>query len=825
MKFRRRLFIVSTVLISIFLQLFSLKNIVVAQTSTQCANLATFKDLDFNGTPDMVIFDCHFTEGTNDQIFVFDGRQEMSWDADWRSVVDLDDDTWIFDHDSDNLANLIISFSRQGDQFVAELFDDRDGDGRVAYEIVDGQVKITENENWTIRMEAAEGWWLADGQLNTNLHILVDGDVEVTFGSENYRKSLSTDGQVDFEIEVRDKDGDDLPETDRRWQHIPWLQKAVGQGTQMTVNWVDDEPAIEGGFQLWPYLDLYRTHQGGSRIIKDYNTSSPPIQYDPGTGRLEAVGEFVASRGGEHNCWYYSTIRWQPSVVNDSNFESPFCLYDLASDGDGFPELLVRSLYWLPHDFSFLNGRITEPMHWIRYSWDQENANTWRYGLGLFGNNLVSETTYISDIAVRTIPYEEYPYWVTDREWDTAVFVEVMRESYWTSEGTYLASYISDGEFADYFAGLSTAAPSIEIQPEPGFRVEWASKLDAQPLLYMSNVDHRLHLIQAQGGSWQVDASTEVQYDSNDDGRFINSWKVLEEGNLASQLILHDGFLLFNENGELILATTSISPSLFETLPPRDHGEWISLQRQMDEYIQGHDPIDLRRSLDELGNPFIHIYQATLRDFRPTADGFRFVLELGSRFRVQGQDPLDLQRLEAGAYLITYDGSFKVDPLSPPNLAVTFIGSFAEKPLDAYVPDELHYIVQNTGLEDASGVLLTISATHSDIALPSTITQTVDILAEQSLPVRFIWTPSTPGQWDVTLKTGPSSADQGNVIFLGANNTVSVVQPAEPGPAAAFSAFGLVFPAAIVILLLSAVVIGGILAYFALLSSHHDDGA
>lgn len=745
-----------------------------AQEGQGCDQLLRYLDLNGDGTPDAAVLQCQFEPGGNDQVTVVDGSNDMRWDAPWQEVVDFQNDTWIFDHQADGKANLIVVFGREGSSLVADLYDDRNGDGEVSYQIVDGRVEITENK-WTVRVIAANGWWTKGSLVNFNLRILVDGDVEGMFMVETYRRWLATDGQTDFDIQVRDLDQDGRPDYDMRTQYVPWLQGSVGLGTQMMVNWADDEVPLRGGFQPWPYLDLSRTQAGGSRIGKGYQSGPPPIQFDPQTGRIEAVGEFVASRWNEHNCFFYSTPRWLSGRINDSNFESPFCFYDLAEDHDGLPELEVRQVYWMPNDPPFLMGRFPQPIQWIRYSWDQDNTLSWRYGLGLVGRHLVESVVTIGDYRVRTIPYAEFPYWVTERDWDLAVFAEVTHP-YWTSEGMYAVSNLEDTVFQNYLAGRSDQPPSWEINPERGFRLEMAIDFNRRPFLYFGSVDRRLHLQGVQEGVWNIDDVHTVKYESLGRTGFVNSWTYSEGNRPEKYLFATDEFLIYADSRKVILQKSRVQPGIFATLPPRNHDEWVTLGQMLMLHKRDFAPEDFQAMMAQFDGPTTRIEGATLRDFRPTDNGFRFILKLGPGFHVaKGEDWLGVQGLAPGEYAVTYkNGAFRTEPLTPARPVLVPGSLRVEGEAIALHPVRVTSALRNEGLDDASSLPV-----HLHVRGPGGHDQVVDeaevdLLAEEETEVSFAWTPPMAGRWEVWLTLG----DQESEIYLDGEKLIIDVLPA-----------------------------------------------
>jgi hypothetical protein len=506
------------------------------------------------------------------------------------------------------------------------------------------------------------------------------------------------------------------------------------------------------------------------------------------------VGEFVASRGGEQNCFYYSAKRWVPGEVNESDFESPFCFYDLAADRDRIPELQVRAVYWPPNDPAFLRGSVSEPYELIRYSWDQENVQNWRYAVGLAGRHAMDSRVTFAGIEVLTVPYRDFPAWVTDRAWDMAVFAEFTGEGFWTSEGNYSVSYPEDLAFAEYFTGRSDVMPSPEYEPGGQSRMEWAMDHGDRPYLYFSPVDRRLHLLGAGGGAFALDGARSIRY-GNLGGDHINHWTLWEGGEPVQSLFFAAGWLVHAAETTLQLTRVEVPPASFTTLPPRNHDEWASLGAELAAGEPSFAPDDFGAMARQFGPATGSISGAAARDFRLLPGGFRFVLSLEEGYRVAGKDPLSLAGRAPGEYVVAYDGEFHLQPLTPP--AIRF--SLAPPQAAAGVPTQyievlLPVTVHNEGLEDARTVRVTLGAELPGQAVAWSEPQTVTVPAEGSTALRFVWVPDQPGEWQLQVwarVVDPPPPLEGQVVV----EQAVVVRPApQTDLRQELSAFGLVAP-------------------------------
>ena len=775
-----------------------------AQSNSVCRQEAEYQDENADGQPDAMVFSCQFAPDTQDQLTVYKQSGSINKDLPWQNNIAFENETWVFDHGKKGNASLIILFRKEEGSLVAELYDDRNADGEVAYSVKNGKVEITENPFWTVQVLAPDGWWIREGSLNYNLHIRVDGDVEGMFMMEAYRNSLETDGKPDYDIKIYDQNNNGNPELDERRILTDWLQEAVGLQTQMMVNWEDDELPISGGFSLWPFLDLAHEQASGSRVDKGYQITPPPIKFSPSSGRIEAVGEFVASRGGETNCFYYSAIPWVAGKINETDFESPFCFYDLAQDGDRVPELQIRAEYWPPYDKNFQKGYVSEAYESIRYSWDQENSQTWRYAVGLVGRHLIDSTVTFGDMEVLSIPYEEFPGWVTGRDWDMAVFSEFTGKQYWTSEGNYYVSYPGTLKYEDYFTGHSENKPSPVYEPDVNFRMEWAMDHNSQPYLYFSPLDQRLHLLGAGGGAWKVDENHTIQYQNLSGGDYIEQWVSVVDGQPEKSLIVLNNFIMLEEKNTVSILLSESPKSRFTTLPPTNHQEWEKLGADLEPVEPDFAPDDFKSMVEQFSEIPNSIIGASLRDFRMQTAGFRFLLKLDDGFEVNGEDLLDLKDVASGEYVVNYDGVFQLKPLTPAAIQVIFASSSSMDLPTALTGHNLKVMLQNSGLEDAHRVMVTTRMVGPNEETLASNMQILPVLAGEDAAVYIPWTPPAAGNW--TIRAQAVQLDERLLVQEDAvtiEHAVSVLPARGTDQVQEVSAMGVVQPVQLAALILA----------------------
>lgn len=709
-----------------------------AQTGSSlpaCGEALVIEDRDGDGSADFAAFECDFGDDESIQLSMFCPEGGLEKETIAERLLNPGNCTWVFSRDAGEEASLIIRFFEEDGSFVAELYDDQDGDGRVGYSIDGPRIDVTESPFWTVRM-ASEAPWFADDIFSFNLTLLVDGNVEVHFNSSLYQASLVNDGTPDFAIRVLDESRDGRPERDIRRLLIPRAWEYIGQVFQLMANWRDGDAPPEGA-TLWPYLST-AIDTTGTRLMKSATKYQPPIKVDWDEGKIVAVGEFVASRFSESNCFIYGSNALVSGSVVDPGFENPFCFYDLAEDGDGIPELSIRSGYWPSNHWGFIGGRFDYPMQSIRYSWDQDNTGGWNYGVGLAGRHEYDETITVGDYIVRSIPHDLFPTWITRREWDEAVFVEAVNGKYGSSEGIYEAD-VPWEVVEEYLTGFSNTHPVVEAESflSNGLRIEYAPDLAAHVKLYFSPIDARLHLYEATEGYWKTGENERLEYRNGDGDAYIDEWRYVIDDETRQQLNWTPDYMVMADLAEQTVAIKQVAISLaaFESPVPATHAEWAALARMLESHAEILENETPKNLISRFAGPEMTISGAELKNFRRIDDGFRFELTLASNVRIVGPDLLRLSGLPPGQYVVEQrDGVFSVAPLLP---AQPFIEMRQPEPGGA-----VQVTVGNSGGPDVPDLTLVVELMWNNASF-EWLRQPVDALAGEvksavvSTPSRF----------------------------------------------------------------------------------------
>jgi hypothetical protein len=737
-------------------------NFLVDFWGVSCQEFFGYQPIDPREELTAIKLGCNFENGDSGHIFVIDGSSPTSSDTYWQSMIGFEHNSmWLFDYNSNGKVELIIVFHQlDNNVFAADLYVDQDDDESVSYEIIDGRLIITESDYWTVRI-LANGSWNDGDKVNFNLNILVDGSVEGMFGASTYQHLLQNDGKVDFVIDVVDANNNGRPDYEIRQHQIAERFDLVGEGFHLMINHKGDEhiPLPHSDSQLfWPFLGT-APDISGSLVPKSFGFR-PPILINWEQSRIVAIGELVASRSSESNCFIYGTGRLEPETIVDPGFENPFCFYDLTNEDNGTPELIIRMEYWPAHDPRFASGLAHMPIQWIRYSWDHNNDGGMDYGIGLAGRHPLETIIEVGDYKILSISYEAFPYWIMERSWDMAVFVDTEAEFYLSNEGIYEAQ-VPMSVISEYMTGLSSTLPSIatnSLIARNGLRIEYTPNFDTYVLLYFSPIDNRLHLREAAEGYWDINEEQSLQYFNRNADPYIDEWRYLYQGETQQQLNITEDYLIYTDyhNQVIIIKEERLSPFLFEIMPPRNNDEWSVLKQLVDSSKLDFSPENLRGVIDRFDTAHIEIHNANFHGYRTTDKGFRFVLELLPDFQmVSNPNYLFPVLSDPGAYVVDYDGDrFVIQPWSPSSLHFTHPQfNVTDKAISAFNWYIVESELTNEGLEDVHDLL--VCATFiGPTKQQEVLTQTISFLPGEGVQqLAWVWIPEESGTWTVGLET------------------------------------------------------------------------
>ena len=746
------------------------------------------QDIDNDGQPDLAIIEASFAT-EHDLIYVADQGDDMAWSANWRSATDFLNDIWLYDIGGDSTIQLIVVFTNENGRAAGYLYDDRDGDGQVSHERNGTTVEILESPYWTSRIVSESDWLLSDGRINLAVNIELDGPHRPMLDrmpQDYVDEWLQHDGSVDISFEqATDADGIATYAITRLEADSP-----PGEGFQRTrINSNDRRtPVSPHDVAFFPFLAIPPDRQEPTYARLRYFDLPPNIHVDWEHGKVDSVvlDGYPIGHGWHANDDQYA-IRGQ---MNDVSFESPQAYYDLANENDAFPELHIRLFTRPPRDpnMYFLPGMTTIPWQVVRYDWrllPDPGRLVWDFKVGVAGNHMIDSLVRLGDTSFRMVPFNELPWWVTERDWKLTTFVAREGDGYDSSEGIYewepdagadpirapdrFVFEARDAAFG-YMLGTREEKPDAYFQTTyPGFRAERRFSGPDRPYLYFSPVDKKFHLRGAEAGIWTIDDSRSIRYSDLDGDGYLDRWQYLEDGEVRRELIRLARHLLYTDDHQISLKAVDVAHSILETVPPRNEEEWREQSQFLQANLPSFAPEDFTAMFDQVPGRTWRVRGGTMRDVRPDGSGYRFVLSLEQGFRVRGRSGPNLGGLTAGSYLVTYGESFSVEQSVPAALSATL----APIALTSLQINEVPINLRNDGLEDVIEATVDLWATSPTGVGSSVATQDVQLLGRRSMTSKLLWAPPSPGRWVLT----PRIRQPDGQLVEGQALTVNVLTP------------------------------------------------
>jgi len=739
------------------------------------------EDTNNDGVVDLTIIECAI-ETPRDRVLVFDGAGNMRTSDRWEEATDFVDDTWVFDiggNGARERAALIIAFSRDEDDTLAHIYDGSTTDGVVRYEGSGSGFRVIQPEHPAMIIRASGYWTRPDGGLNYNLAWQYDGPAASREYAPVYPYAFVLDGDADLEGAAGDDDGDGVPEYSWYTLTAPVPASERIPRSSISANTAFHRPDAPTRTVFWPLLNRPDNPQG-----RNYYATPLFLGVDWRAGLITSFGFLgYPIEEGYHVNSLSGIVRGE---VNSLSFENPMAYYDLAGDRDGRPELFIRVAYTPPGDEYFLTGGPTrDPMQMVQISWNQKNHEElrWDYKVDVAGRNAISQTVRVGEMLVEQIPHDRLPAWAVSQAWGLATLVAYETgNGYLSSEGIYdwstlegvqsyggiyagstvsgVESYTSSNAHPiprseqvqrDYLGGVSADSPAgLYSSMLAGFRGEYAD-VDGPVWLYFSPIDARLHLAGANHGIYNAGNNRRVEYENLDSDAYIDSWRVFRGDEEVAGLRQASRFLVYNETDRIVLVQATVAQESFRTQPPVDRREWADLGDRLSTGERDFAPDDLAQMLQHLleqsRGATSTLTGARLRDYRPTGDGFRFVLDLLEGYTASG-DMLPVHDLEPGVYVVEYEDGFTVRPWSPPAISAEILAPTLTEGEMSAVP----VVVRNAGLQDVPRATVELWSTAPSGESSLVASRTADLHGESDITLRFVWAPTSLGEWDLALR-------------------------------------------------------------------------
>jgi hypothetical protein len=398
---------------------------------------------------------------------------------------------------------------------------------------------------------------------------------------------------------------------------------------------------------------------------------------------------------------------------------------------------------------------------------------------------LPSTVVDFKDFAVREVPYEDLLADYAARQWAYGTFVAAESRPYASSTGMWewgtldgVTININDQlngpipgaarELIDYLLGLRDRFPTqFYTQIREGFRGEFG-ELHGPAQLYFSPVDRKLHLLKASTGVWNLGPVDEIRYKNLDGDSYVDQWiyNHVVTGThpitVTKQLLEADTHLIYSGNNTVVIKQTNVTPSLFETAPPRNREEWETLGNQLAAQKPEFAPDDFLTQLRQFDGPEMQIHGAQVMEYRPISKGdFRFVLELIPEYRVSGPDLLGLDGLAPGKYIFeNRNGAFYSSELTPPSLEIKLApGGLFQGAVGQFQTSRIAFEVVNNGRQDASDVIITGEATDENGVGTIFGEQETSVASGAVERISFDWAPDSPGEYTIVIRAAALDAD------------------------------------------------------------------
>lgn len=687
--------------------------------------------------------------------------------------------------------SLVVRLNRAPDQAaaIAEVFDAPPGMTYVPIRTDGNTIAVDPNLRPSITIRALDGWWVRNGIVNYNLDIQVNGPIYALWGGGYDPKDGPTSwtgrvapGEPAARITVRDAAGSGLPTWDLRallpdFGRSGFLRTNYAEQTCTTPLLVD-----LGVSPLWPFVARDGAYE------QPIGTLRPPIVVDWPRGKITHFSELVTVRNQNCSYSFYSLNDLVPGEHNQPDFETLFAFYDLSGQGRGLPNLILRTARFPANDPwstglepKVQQGRpVPTGYEQVRYSWRLAPGDgLWDYKIEVLGFHPYTGDTAIGNgyATIDAPSYAAFPGWVVDQSWPAVSFIDTEGKSHQSSEGIY--DWPPSALGIGYLLGWQTEPSDEAFATIPlGFRGEYRFRHDLPPRLYLSPIDNRLHLLESEGGLWKLNNTLMLQCLNLNEDAYIDAWvrgRVIEpaDGNpsgaagyspVGSNLVdslaepfeealyAFDGYLLYTGPTEVEVRRASYQLAAFEITPPTNKETWAAFRDRIAPYAaQRRDPNDLKSWLTPFSGNALTVSNARITQVRSTPSGFRFVLMLGPAFQTNGAQLLAIQSLEPGTYAVTYDGQFRVEPLTPPSISGT-ISSAAQT---ALIPAEVDLRLQNDGLTDLSEATLELWAAAEDHPAKIVATRPVALLSGEPITAKLAWAPPSAGTWTLTVKLRP----------------------------------------------------------------------
>lgn len=686
-----------------------------------------------------------------------DARQREPW---WQ-WGNTSTDAYLFAAGSPDRVLLVLSFDTLADGTPeARFYLNQAGSKPLDYSLDGGELNVqTANGHPYLVMRPNGGGWLVDSKPNYNLTLSIfDADTTQQEGQHTTDDTPSTilhvgslhPGIPDWQTQELLND----PSPGRGYMRF-------GAGLRMPGS-----PPFKVATPLmpdFPFLGI------GNGTINWYDENPSPLYLDAARPEFHVFPFTGFAIGGSYE---FTSLSRPPNP----DFESPFAFYNLDPTSR-HAQLLVRAE-------SFPAGDVFGPAPTnlqrssFRYSWSGQTSDQWAYSLHVGGSYPYTQQVQVGNVRVWGVPPDELPEWVISKPWPLVTFVEAV-DGYPGSEGIYF--YTAQGSAPwPWLSGASTHPPDFLAEPyllptatlsnrggeglPPGFRGEFIADNNARIGLYLSPIDHRVHLTNAQGGVWNLGQSLVLREHNLNGGPYVDAWtlervpaqEATEDppkalpGQVEQAIYALGKYLIYASPAGVRILEGAGSVVNIPLSPPTDSATWHEFNRQTAALVQHpRDPRDLASWLSAFHGRTLTLDGALVKDVRISNDSFRFELDLQPGFRAHGDPLFNVQTLRPGRYAVSFDRGFTIEPLTGSGVILS-VGMMPDQDLQVGEPVQLRIEATSTGPDDRLGATLHVLV-HQDGTSQEIWRQVVDVESDRPARTALVWQPSAAGNWDVEI--------------------------------------------------------------------------
>lgn len=680
------------------------------------------------------------------------------------SVVSKESTDYLFALKTRTDVRLVVELTRKAGHPSARVYS---GTTPIDYRMVNGIVTVNAAPNVT--MEDLRSGWMTAGKPNYDLKFMTHTQgVGLPTGLNDISRVQGTNGVPEWEISRLL--GRLVPTSGyNRFNATVRMQGAPPFKTEKT--------SIPG----FPYLSI-----GGRNVCSGLYVCTPsPMYFDVLTSTL-AVNPVV---GFENAGNYRINSLVYPNRVD---FESPFAFYNFLANSR-YAQLVVRAENYPAGDgFGFVPGEAPLPRMSFRYSWAGTNPELWSYSLDVAGEFSFHHTFHIGPIAIQGVGPNRLPSWVVHQSWPVETFVQAMR-GYAGSEGIYFYT-TQVGQTWPWLEGLATSPPAYLSEPAlpanlslssadgppVGFRGDYTANALTAPKLYVSPVDHLIHLIGAEGGIWNLGHHEFVREESLSGGQYLDAWilertpknaKTARRGHPIQSIYALPPYLIYMKGHAITVKKASESLSVFSISPPTNRASWMSFNRRVGPYQSGRNPQNMSAWLSAFRGATFELNGVALMS-PPRIQGNRFsvVLRISRPLQltakpsgaplveVVGNTRHKATSILPGVYVLNYNQktNWTIRAASLPKLSASIVSG----PIHSLYANSVTATVINYGTSEWYGTLRL--KTGSETAA----TDRTWIGAAHAKKIELRWIPSTAGRKTLSLRVDGRSLAQDRILVI-----------------------------------------------------------